>query len=47
MYFITFQAKAKGDPSNSPAIKDFQATVSVDIVDQDKPPVVDECRIKI
>ncbi|KAK2424018.1 hypothetical protein QL285_034424 [Trifolium repens] len=46
-YFITFQAKAKGDPSNSPAIKYFQATVSVDKVDQDKQHVVVKCRIKI
>ncbi|KAK2370045.1 hypothetical protein QL285_083132 [Trifolium repens] len=50
-YYITFQAKAKGDTcsssSSSPAITIFQAKVLVDKDDQDKPPVVEECHIKI
>ncbi|WJX92143.1 hypothetical protein P8452_73826 [Trifolium repens] len=44
-YYITFQAKAKGneDPSHSPpAIKTFQAKLVLE-----KPPVVEECHIKI
>ncbi|XP_045798262.1 uncharacterized protein LOC123892507 isoform X1 [Trifolium pratense] len=47
--YITFQAYAKGDTSSSsssPAIKTFQAQVSVYKKDKDKPPVVNECRIK-
>ncbi|KAK2360499.1 F-box/kelch-repeat protein [Trifolium repens] len=48
-YYITFQAKSKGDTcsSSSPAITIFQAKVLVDKDDQDKTPVVEECRIKI
>ncbi|KAK2424216.1 hypothetical protein QL285_034599 [Trifolium repens] len=49
-YYITFEAKAKGDTcssSSSPAIIIFQAKVLVDKDDQDKPPVVEECHIKI
>lgn len=44
-YYITFQAKAKGDPSNSPAITIFQAKVLVDTVDENTS-VVEECHIK-
>jgi hypothetical protein len=45
-YYITFQAKAKGDPSNSPAITIFQAKVLVDKADKNNPSVVKDCHIK-
>ncbi|MCI22907.1 hypothetical protein A2U01_0044085, partial [Trifolium medium] len=44
VYYITFNAKAKGDPSSSPDIIIFQAKISIG---EDKLPVVQECRIKI
>ncbi|GAU44547.1 hypothetical protein TSUD_335290 [Trifolium subterraneum] len=47
-YYITFKAKAKGDPSSSP--KTFQAKLVVDelnrkLAEKDKPTSVEECRI--
>jgi hypothetical protein len=42
-YYITFKAKAKGDPSTTI----FQATVSVDVLHENKPHAVKECRIQI
>ncbi|GAU34841.1 hypothetical protein TSUD_259210 [Trifolium subterraneum] len=46
-YYITFKAKAKGDPSSSADIIIFQAKISIDEEDEDNLPVVEECRIKI
>ncbi|GAU33227.1 hypothetical protein TSUD_333500 [Trifolium subterraneum] len=45
-HYITFQAKAKGDTSSCPAITTFQAKILEREDDKDKPPVVEECRIK-
>ncbi|GAU25864.1 hypothetical protein TSUD_164050 [Trifolium subterraneum] len=44
-YYITFQAKQKGDTSSSPAITIVRAKVLVDRYDQVKLPFVGECCI--